>query len=164
LLDVKIWRRSRFLISIARGADDPPMTDCRYCDQRYLESAMLNEAKKRKIHGDYDRRWMSDDYFDLIVWYEPGAGVHGFQLCYGKPHSERALTWRSSCGFTHHRVDSGEPAPIWGLTPILVPDKSFPAAEVTREFRNRSAELSGILRDFVLTKISEFAAKRKRNV
>ena len=43
---------------------------------------MLTPAPKRKINGDYERRWMADDYFDLIVWYEPsGAGVHGFQLC-----------------------------------------------------------------------------------
>src|SRR2546423_14946624 len=113
------------------------------------DSFMLSEAKKTKVAGDYDRRWMSDDYFDFIVWYEPGGAVHGFQLCYGKPHSERALTWRASSGFAHHRVDSGEPAPIWGLTPILIPDESFPAPEVIREFRNRSGELSSILRDFI---------------
>ena len=46
---------------------------------------MLDAAPKRHVHGDYDRRWLSDDYFDLIVWYTSTNTVHGFQLCYDKP-------------------------------------------------------------------------------
>jgi hypothetical protein len=46
---------------------------------------------------------MADDYFDLIVWYEPDGGVHGFQLCYDKPGRERALTWTLVDGFRHGR-------------------------------------------------------------
>jgi hypothetical protein len=76
------------------------------CENR---DGMLREEKRPKIRGDYDRRWMSDDYFDLIVWYEPGGrGVHGFQLCYGKPDAEHAVTWRRTSGFTHQRVETGE--------------------------------------------------------
>ena len=30
---------------------------------------MFDKALKTPVPGDYDRRWLSDDYFDLIVWY-----------------------------------------------------------------------------------------------
>jgi len=46
---------------------------------------MLTDEPKRSVRDDYDRRWISDDYFDLIVWYDRKDMVHGFQLCYGKP-------------------------------------------------------------------------------
>ena len=122
---------------------------------------MLFREKKKPVRGDFKRSWMSDEYFDLIVWYERSNAIHGFQLCYGKPHSERALTWRARRGFTHMRVDSGEDDPEWNNTPILMPDGSFPSEEVTREFCRRSTELSKSLRNFVLAKLAQFVAKHK---
>jgi len=122
---------------------------------------MLAEAPKEKVRGDYDRRWMSDDYFDFIVWYTAGDTIQGFQLCYGKPHWERALMWLSGRGFTHMAIDSGEDKAEWNRTPILVPDGSFPEAEVMREFNRRAANLPRTLRDLVAAKVTEFVAKRK---
>jgi hypothetical protein len=49
---------------------------------------MFDKAPKKSVRGDYDRRWLSDDYFDLIVWYTSDDTVHGFQLCYDKPYWE----------------------------------------------------------------------------
>src|ERR1700730_17857431 len=111
---------------------------------------MLTRARKTRIRGDYNRRWMSDDYFDLIVWYERSNAIHGFQLCYGKPRWERALTWLVDRGFAHMEVDSGEDEAEWNRAPILVPDGSFPVAEVMREFRHRSNRLPKSLRNFVM--------------
>ena len=102
---------------------------------------------------------MSDDYFDLIVWYEPSNAIHGFQLCYGKPESECALTWLSNRGFTHSRIDSGEDLPEANRTPILLPDGSFPKADVTRQFRQRSEKLPKSLRNFVLAKLKQFSVR-----
>jgi hypothetical protein len=121
---------------------------------------MLTKEEKVKIRGDYCRSWMSDDYFDLIVWYEPSNAIHGFQLCYGKPF-ERALTWLKTRGFTHAKIDSGEDDPEANRAPILLPDASFPTAEVSREFHQRSQQLPKSLRNFVMAKLKQFAAKQK---
>jgi len=32
---------------------------------------MFDKAPKKPVRGDYDRRWLSDDFFDLIIWYRP---------------------------------------------------------------------------------------------
>ena len=87
---------------------------------------MLDAAPKRHVHGDYDRRWLSDDYFDLIVWYTSTNTVHGFQLCYDKPQWERALTWLSNRGFAHSAVDSGEDTPEANRTLFLSRMVRFP--------------------------------------
>ncbi len=67
---------------------------------------------------------MSDDYFDLIVWYAADESAHGFQLCYDKLRNERAVTWIRDEGIRHDRVDSGESRPIENSTPILFPGGS----------------------------------------
>jgi hypothetical protein len=126
----------------------------------FVIGRMLHDAPKRTIQGDHDRRWMSDDYFDLIVWYKPEGTIYGFQLCYGKPRWERALTWLDGRGFSHTEVDSGEDQPTRNRSPILVADGSFPAREVVREFEGRSSDLPKDLQGFVKSKIAEFVAKR----
>ncbi len=121
---------------------------------------MLETTPKRSVHGDYDRRWISDDYFDLIVWYTPHETIYGFQLCYDKPHWERALTWLAERGFSHTEVDSGEDAPEANRSPVLVPDGSFPADKVLDEFARRGSALPAELRELVTNKISEFAQRK----
>ena len=123
---------------------------------------MLSESKKVSVRGDYDRRWMSDDYFDLIVWYRPNEVVRGFQLCYGKPRAERALTWIDRRGFSHTEVDGGEDKPPRNRTPVLVPNGFFPKSEVSREFSRRSGKLPKKLRKFVRNKISQFPRSDRR--
>ena len=105
---------------------------------------------------------MADDYLDLIVWYERSNAIRGFQLCYGKPQQERALTWLKDRGFAHTQIDTGEDDPEANRTPILLPDGSFPTEQVTREFRQRSEQLPKSLRNFVLTRLRQFAVKQKR--
>ena len=122
---------------------------------------MLTDEPKGNVRGDYDRRWISDDYFDLIVWYDRKDAVYGFQLCYGKPQGERALTWISDGGFSHTEVETGEELATVNRTPILVPDGSFPANKVRREFQRRAIGLPKDLRDLVLAKIAEFESRRK---
>jgi len=121
---------------------------------------MLDAAPKRNVHGDYDRRWLSDDYFDLIVWYTSTDTIYGFQLCYDKPQWERALTWLSNRGFTHSAVDSGEDTPEANRTPVLVPDGSFPYEKVLAEFTRRGSALPVDLQHLVTEKISEFVRRK----
>src|SRR5437763_11927878 len=114
---------------------------------------MLKSGRKDAVYGDYDRRWMSDDYFDLIVWYKGNNSIYGFQLCYGKPHWERALTWIQGRGFSHTEIDSGEDQVEGNRTPILLPTGKFPAPEVLREFEGRSADLPRDLRRLVMGRL-----------
>ncbi|MHA3773234.1 hypothetical protein ACXR0O_17005 [Verrucomicrobiota bacterium sgz303538] len=117
---------------------------------------MLREFQARQLSDDYRRRWFSDQYFDLYVWYEADGSIHGFQLAYAKPGNEHALTWTSTGGFRHSAVDSGESSPFSGLTPILIAGGHFPAAKVAREFRERASELEPDTRELVIEKIREF--------
>ena len=118
---------------------------------------MLREQPCRQVPGEPSRRWISDDYFDLIVWGESRDRPIGFQLCYDKPGRERALTWTSKAGFSHATVDGGDSSPNANCTPILVADGCFPDTTVRREFLWRSSGIEPRLRDLVLKKIDEYA-------
>jgi hypothetical protein len=116
--------------------------------------AMLREVKDLKPRpGEQPRRWFTDEYFDLFVWYEAGGGACRFELCYGKPSDEHALTWQEGSGVSHSRVDDGEGTPLSNMTPIVLPDGFFPAARVAQRFRDASLELEPGLTGLVLGKI-----------
>jgi hypothetical protein len=117
---------------------------------------MLRNKPIRSVRGDADRRWLSDDYFDLIVWYDTARQIDGFQLCYDKAGCERALTWKLKHGFSHAGIDGGESKPTVNRTPVLIADGPFPAEIVRREFLSRSRLLPAEIRDVVLAKITEY--------
>ena len=119
-------------------------------------STMLANAPRTPVPGDRDRRWIADDYFDLIVWYEADDTIHGFQLCYDKPGRERALTWTRADGFRHTAIDSGEARPTANRTPILIPDGMFPAQDVRRELVARGAALPPEIRELVMARLAEY--------
>jgi hypothetical protein len=123
---------------------------------------MLHEVQgARQVRGEGFRRWYTDQYFDLIVWYEgaDAAGpIAGFQLCYDKNSRERALTWRKGTGFTHEKVDDGEGGRALGakMTPILVPDGIFDAAAVAKRLAEHTAEIDSRVASFVLEAIEGY--------
>ena len=121
---------------------------------------MFDNAPRKTVRGDYDRQWLSDDFFDLIIWYRPDNTIYGFQLCYDKPYWERALTWMCDKGFSHLEVDTGEHIYRGNQTPILVPDGAFPGDTVLYEFKSRSNELPVAVRQLVTDKISEFVDRK----
>lgn len=92
---------------------------------------MLREIKDvRQLKDEPHRRWFTDEHFDLILWGKE-TDIVGFQLCYDKAHSERAVTWKVESGFHHDGVDGGEGrAGRYKGTPILVADGSFDAGNV----------------------------------
>ena len=124
---------------------------------------MMREESAKPTKSGFARRWLSDDYFDLIVWYEPGGSIHGFQLCYDKSGNERALTWTHAGGFNHKSVDSGEQAPTANLSPILAPGGFFQAALVKEQFLKRCTQIDESICKLVLAKLDELASSHKRS-
>jgi hypothetical protein len=114
---------------------------------------MLKEFTQAATKGD--RRWFSDDYFDLIVWYDANT-ITGFQLCYDLPGNERALTWRMIGGYGHDRVDEGETPFRAKRTPILLRDGTFDKDGVAKEFDRRSRKIDQAIARLVYTKITEY--------
>ena len=110
----------------------------------------------QQVPGEPRRRWFSSTEIDLIVWLDAAGAPAGFQLCYGKPHAERALTWRGQ-GYVHAAVDTGEDeeGQAYKRSPILVADGVFEARSVAERFDAASA-------DVVPDGIREFVAERLR--
>ena len=120
---------------------------------------MLKEFKAvRQIPKDGFRRWFTDQDFDLFVWYEDEsmAKVVGFQLCYNKRGTQKALTWYRDRGFLHTAIDDGEGSPLKNRTPILVADGSFPRDRVASQFRESARNLEKELFDLVEGRLEEY--------
>jgi len=122
---------------------------------------LVEHRNVRQIRGEGYRRWFSDDYFDLIVWFDRIGGgqstISGFQLCYDRSGYERALTWTRADGFSHEQVDSGENHP-GGMksTPILVADGLFDSAGVASRFRQVSKGIDPEIAGLVMDKLAEY--------
>ena len=117
---------------------------------------MLNEIRNaRQVPGEGLRRWFTDEYFDLIVWYDDDGAFYGFQLCYDKLSRERALTWTRNHGFHHDAVDAGEVPGGMKMSPVIVADGEFDVQPVARRFRQESAsidpELALLVYDMILS-------------
>ncbi len=126
---------------------------------------MLAEIKgARQVRGEGFRRWFTDDYFDLIVWYEnersPVTALRGFQLCYDKSGRERALTWTSEHGFQHNRIDAGETPGHAKMSPVIVADGEFRPQPIADLFRKEAAQIDKRLADFVHSKIMAYRPRR----
>lgn len=117
---------------------------------------MLSEHPCKQITGEPARRWLCDDYFDLILWRGGNGEWIGFQVCYDVNGQERALTWMATGGFSHTMVDSGESDPGANYTPILLPATHFPTGLIHREFELRSRAIDPAIRTWVLGKIAEY--------
>jgi hypothetical protein len=123
-----------------------------------MEKVMLSEIKdSRQIENEGPRRWFTDEYFDLIVWYEKkGKAVAGFQLCYDRGYKERALTWRRGEGFNHERIDDGELPGRMKMTPVLVPDGVFDHTSIAERFHRSSGQIDPEIRDLVYEKVIHY--------
>lgn len=82
------------------------------------------------------RRWLGDEYFDLYLWYDSTHKLMGWQLCYGKPNAERAITWRAGhLQMQHEAIDDGESSPgRLKKSPVLHPDGPVDCREVAARF------------------------------
>jgi hypothetical protein len=120
---------------------------------------MLVEKKNvRQVPGEGVRRWFTDNYFDLIVWYEQGEVV-GFQLCYDKTGRERALTWRRPASYQHNRVDDGEAPLAYKMSPVLVQDGVFDREGVAERFRRASSRIDPRITGLVRKALHAYCAE-----
>ena len=87
-------------------------------------TGLLSEvASPRQRPHEPRRRWFSSEHLDLIVWLDAVWHPSGFQLCYGKPRAEHALTWTSAEGFAHGAVDDGNDVGLaYKGSPVIVDD------------------------------------------
>ena len=115
-----------------------------------------------QIPGEPRRRWFSDDYFDLIVWFDPQGEIYGFQLCYDNKKNPHALTWLRDRGFTHEGIDDGDD-PLLGYksTPILIPNGPFETLQIQTRFTEAGAGLPEGMTRLVLEKIRSFSNRMK---
>ncbi len=120
---------------------------------RNSRGTMLKEFPNRQPK---DRRWFGDDFFDLIVWFEPMGVIVGFQLCYNVSGDEHALTWHEKAGFGHTRVDDGELHRPCKETTILIADGPFDSEAILRLFKERSRSMDEKVARFVLGKIEAY--------
>ena len=86
--------------------------------------ALIEFKGTQQIAGERRRRWFSSTEMDLIVWYDEGDSIAGFELYYDKNIRELVFIWRADRGFAHLAVDDGEQKPIldYKEAPILIPD------------------------------------------
>lgn len=121
---------------------------------------MLHEDLNiRQGEGEPPRRWWSDEYFDLIVWFEPPGQIWGFQLCYDRNYAPRALTWTAVKGYTHGGIDDGEgEGGMHKESPILVQDGMFDKKSVGDRLAAASGDMPAEIRAAILEKIYKFSA------
>lgn len=118
---------------------------------------MLQEDVRETEEGQEPRRrWFSDEYFDLVVWQSAGDGIVGFQLCYDKTRTERAVRWTRTRGYGHFRVDAGEDTPVKNMTPVLISAGDLAKEQVLARFSEASRSLDPVIRDFVLERLQEY--------
>ena len=119
---------------------------------------MLKEFPVGRRSDRRQRRWFTDEDFDLIVWFSDEGTPDGFQLCYDRRRKERVLTWTDDVGYRHDRLDDGEGNPTKNRSPILVSDGAFPAAIVLEHFEKSSMEIESHIRQFVVHKLQVYAS------
>lgn len=110
----------------------------------------------RQIDGEPTRRWFSDDYFDLITFYE-GESIFAFHLCYDKQRQPKILVWDSKTGYAHGGIDDGEERPgKMKSSPVMVADGLFAKESVAEQFRKASRSIDSDVAEYVLSKIADY--------
>jgi hypothetical protein len=112
------------------------------------------------VEGNLIRRWFSDEFFDLFVWFDKKRAIVSFQLCYNKSRDEHSFTWKAPSSYHHQRVDDGENRPGKNKsTPILLPDGSFNFAAILRRFKAESESVDKDIAAFVEDKLKEYGQR-----
>lgn len=122
---------------------------------------MMREVPKvRQIPNEPRRRWFVGEFFELIVWFGTRRKIVGFQLCYDPQGKPRALTWLEDRGFTHDGIHDGDDPPMqYKMTPVLVRDGAFDAAEIEKRLADEGKGLPKKIRQEVLKRIEEYKSQ-----
>lgn len=125
---------------------------------------MLMELPLRRRNAeDAQRRWFFSHEQELIVWLDESGQIRGFQLCYDKNRSERAITWRRERGFEHAVVDDGHCFAGDCRTPFLYPNGHCDVGRVIARFREGAQALPVEVRRLVIERLGEYWQKTGRS-
>ena len=126
---------------------------------------MIEEYKNiRQIENDVFRRYFSDQYFELYIFYKLNKeDITGFQLIYKKGKSQRVYTWMQDQGFKHSKIDDGDDKTGRNRSPILVDDGLFDKKNILKKFIKSSQNIEKKLVDFIVEKILEYE-RDKENI
>lgn len=122
----------------------------------------MKELAASRKQGEPKRRWFHGQRLDLIVWLSEEGGISGFQLCYDRGRTERALTWTREGGYSHDRIDDGEGDPTKNQTPILMPDGRFPARAILEELANEAWTVDPGIRRFVVEQVAAYEGRVRK--
>lgn len=111
---------------------------------------VLREISARRVPGEPMRRWFMSVFCDLIVWINDDATPIGFQFCYDKDGSEKALTWTPMYGYSHSWVDKGRGG---DAAPFLVRGGPLDRDRVLEIFREEAILVPDLYVAFVAERI-----------
>ena len=127
---------------------------------------LIDYAGLRHIPGQQPRRWFHSQDEDLFVWYADDGAIFGFQLCYDKQATEKALTWLPHSGFSHNHIDSGEDKTVDRLlykrTPVLVADGVVDVSALSQRFIQIAGKLPPDVLEFVCDKLQQYAQHKPK--
>jgi hypothetical protein len=118
---------------------------------------LIELINDQQTAGEPRRRWFNSADVDLIVWYDKGDSLTGFEFYYDKSISEHAFIWRSDSGYIHLAVDDGEQKSMLNYkeSPILVADGQFDVDRIRKLFEGSSKKLPAAIVSFVKQKIEQ---------
>ena len=119
--------------------------------------ALVELKDSQRIADDRRRRWFSSTDVDLIVWYDEGESLVGFELYYDKNVREHVFIWRAESGFTHLAVDDGEQKPVleYKEAPLLIPDGHVDPNRIIKLFEGSCGNLPVELVTLVRRKLAQ---------
>ncbi len=124
---------------------------------------MLRSTPIRQFPNDLAKRWAHDDYFDLVIWYDPPDTFYGFQLSYDLQGIERTLKWTPVSGYLNTLAEEdhlGGSLCRFGSV-LLHSTAEFPFEKVRSEFAQRTSQFDPGLRDLVMAHIIAFGTKHE---
>ena len=128
---------------------------------------MLREIPDtRQDPSHLHKRWFSSAAMDLMVWPDQDSRLVAFQLCYDKPHAERAVIWRRhGVGLEHLTVDDGESTPgKHKASPILTAGHHLSLQCVRGKLLLESSELPPVILADVLARLDAGEAIDKEDL
>lgn len=118
---------------------------------------MLREVESvRQVPGEGRRRWFTDEYFDLVVWYAEDGALRGFQLCYDKRGQEHAFTWNRGHACVHESMDGGEEPGHSRMSPVLSGVSLEPEPDIALRFLRESRNVDPVIAAMVFTVVHAY--------
>ena len=116
---------------------------------------MLLELKKsRQITDENHRRWFYAQNADLIIWEDVSKAIVGFQFCYTKGFTEKAITWRQNKGLLHQVIGSSKPESLgYKMSPLLEQNVGYCLKPILKLFLLNSTAIDIHIRDFVIDQL-----------